>query len=234
MRLAIIIVTSNEQLHVKLLHTLLKLNAVVHNSKISCDMNFCDNDPVSRATTFKNVLGGNYDKTVWLEDDTFIPFEDIVKTINDYNNEEFITFCGMEKTVDWDQFKKYTKEETVDTEPTNMRGIIPDINLNFNPKKSIPDMLPISRSGLCTFVMANKRVSRKLKGKFKNTTFHYTAKELNGKYLSAQENLCRMLREAGVQMKTMVDCDVVRYFKHEHPGRILDTLDVMVRERPAE
>lgn len=233
MNLAIIIVTSGEQIHVKVLHTLLKLNAVVHNSKISCNMQFCDNDPVSRANTFKDVLNGNFDKTVWLEEDTYIPFEDIVKVINGHNNEEFVVFAGMETRVDWKQFTEYTKDATDETEPLHMRGIVPDINIAHNPKKEPGELLPINNSELRTFVMSNKRVQRKLKTKFKNTKYHYTAKEHNGKFLSASDNLCRLLREAHVQLKVLVDSEITRYFKYEHLGRIMDTLDVKVRERPA-
>ena len=233
MKLAIIIVTSSEQIHVKVLHTLLKLNAVVHNSAISCNMQFCDNDPVSRATTFNTILNGNYDKTVWLEEDTYIPFENIVKIINTHAAEEFVVFSSMKSHVDWDQFSEFTRNSTADTEPLQMRGIVPDVDLIHNYTKEHGELLSIRQSDLRTFVMSNKRIQRKLKKKFKNTKYHYTGKEHNGNYLSASENLCRLLRESGVQLKVLVDTDVTRYFKHEHIGRIMDTLDVKIRERPA-
>jgi hypothetical protein len=196
-------------------------------------MQFCDNDAVSRATTFQETLNGNYDKTVWLEEDTYVPFEDIVNVINTHANEEFVVFSGMESRVDWKQFKDYTRDSTEETEPLHMRGVIPDVNIMHNPKKEPGDLLPINRSDLRTFIMSNKVVQRKLKSKFKNTKYHYTAKEYNGKYLSASENMCRLLKDAHIQLKVVVDADITKYFKYEHLGRIMDTLDVKIRERPS-
>ena len=202
MNLAVVAISSDEQIHVKVLHTLVQLNAVVNNSLITCNIQFCNNDPVSKATMFKTVLNGNYDKTIWIELDTYVPVSDIAKILNEHKNEDFIVFPGMESIVDWEQFADFTTNETENMEPLNMRGIKPDLKFNYNPKNDVPGpLIPIQHSDLRVFIMSNKKVQRKLKNKFKNTKYHFTAKEHNGNFLGASENLCRMLKESGSNLK---------------------------------
>ena len=229
MNLAIVVVAVDEQIHVKVLHTLLYLNAVVNNSPISCNIHFCNDDPVERAKVFKEVSTGSFEKTVWLEVDTHVSVEDIAKILNDHPNEDFIVFPNIEKKVDWDQFKKFTKEEHDETEPVPMRAIHTDLTYKINPKNEPGTFIPIIQSELRAFVMSNKKVNKKLKNKFKNTKYFYNSKEHNGEFLSAPHNLCRMMKEAGVQMKALVDTDVTRYFKHEHIGCIKDTFGAKIQ-----
>ena len=235
MNLAIVVVSVEDQIHVKVLHTLLQLNVVINNSPVTSTVFYCNNNADEKATIFKDVTNGNYDKTIWLEIDTHIPVASIAHVLNAHKNEEFVVFSSMENKVDWDQFIKMTKEETEDTEPLSMRGIVSDIKYNINPTNlKDNELIPIIRSELRSFVMTNKRVGRKLKKKFKNTKYFYNTKEQNGTFVSAPHNLCRMMREAGVQMKVFVDVDVTRYFKHEHVGSIMDTHGTTIRNRPAE
>ena len=226
MNLAIVVISSDDHIHVKVLHTLLQLNAVVNNSPIACNIHFCNNDPVSKAKIFKEVLTGSFDKTVWLEVDTHVPVQSIADLLNDHRHEDLVVFPNMENRVDWDQFVKFTKEEDDNTEPLSMRGIVTDLQLSGNTTNAL---IPITRSDLRVFVMSNKKVHRKLKNKFKNTKYFYNSREHNGEFLSAPHNLCRMMKEAGVSMKALVDVDVTRYFKHEHIGSIIDTFGAQVQ-----
>lgn len=228
MNLSIVVVAVDEQIHVKVLHTLLYLNAVVNNSPISCNIHFCNNDPVERAKVFREVLNGSFEKTIWLEVDTHVSVEDIVNLLNDHKNEEFIVFPNIEKKINWEQFAELTKGEHENSEPVSMRAINTDIKYNLSNKNPPGKLIPITQSELRAFVMTNKKINKKLKNKFKNTKYFYNSKEHNGEFLSAPHNLCRMMREAGVQMKALVDTDVTRYFKHEHVGCIKDTFGASV------
>ena len=235
MNLAVVIISVEDQIHVKVLHTLLQLNAVIYNSPVSSTIYYCNNNADEKAKIFREVTTGAYEKTIWLEIDMHIPVEAIAHVLNAHKNEDFVVFSSMENRVDWDQFIKMTKEETDETEPLSMRGIVPDIQYNLNPKtQKNSELIPISRSDLRSFIMTNKKVNRKLKNKFKNTKYFYNTKEQNGKFVSAPHNLCRMMKEAGVQMKVLVDVDVTRYFKHEHVGSIMDTHGTTYRNKQTE
>ena len=231
MNLAIIVVTSNDEIHVRVLHTLLQLNSVINKSNMACNIHFCSNTAEEKATIFKQVTNGNYEKTLWLEIDIHIPVEQIVDVLNNHIHEDFVVFSSTESRVDWKQFTKFTQEETEDTEPVHTRGIISDLEYKFNPKQDYGKLVPITRCDLRAFIMHNKRVNKKLKQKFKNTKFFYKSKEQDGKFIPAHTNLCRLLYESGVRMKALADVNVTRFFKHEHVGCVMDTLGTHIREK---
>ena len=232
MNLAIVIVSVEDQIHIKVLHTLLELNAVIHNSPVTSKVYYCNNNAEEKAQVFREVTNSAYEKTIWLEIDTHIPVASIANVLNAHKNEEFVVFSSMENRVDWDQFIKMTKEANDDTEPLSMRGIVSDLKYTCNPTaQKDKELIPITRSELRSFIMTNKRVNRKLKNKFKNTKFFYNTKEQNGTFVSAPHNLCRMMKEAGVQMKALVDVDVTRYFKHEHVGSLMDTHGTTIQHK---
>ena len=231
MNLAIVVISSDNQIHIKVLHTILQLNAIVNNSQISCNIHFCDNDPVSKANIFRDCTTGNFEKTIWLETDTHVDVLALVDILNNHIHEDLIVFPNMDTKVDWDQFTTFTKEATESTEPVSMRAITTDLKFRRNNEKEPGKLISIDRSDLRAFVMSNKKVNRKLKNKFKNTKYFYSSREHDGDMLSPPHNLCRMMKAAGVQMKALVDTNVTRYFKHEHIGSIKDTFGTHIRER---
>ena len=220
MILAIVVISLDNQVHVKVLHTLMQLNAVARNSNMQCNIHFCDNDPTEKARVFKDITNGPADKMVWLEVDMHIDFMSIVDILNTHSKEDLIAFSSIENRVDWDQFKSYTEK---DIEPLTMRALHTDLSISKTQYNPDLKLINIQRSDLRAFVLSTKKFVQKTKKKFKNTNYYFIPKEINGTLLSAPHNLCRMAQEAGIRLKAYVDTDVCRYFKHEHIGCIMNT-----------
>ena len=215
MKLSTIVVTRNKSVHVRTLHTLMRLNITCMENSIHQDISFVKDDPFEkRDLILKKLKTGDSDKILFIEYSIQVDEKSISKIFqNSEGKYNCLVFPCVKEGINWEQFKKNVKENT--NEPIEQCGLEFDTTVGL---KITDDIYKVTQTNPKCWVLDVKNTIKSLKSGKKN-----------GEQLTLPvktDEMFEKFKQKQVKIAAFVDANIQCVFSHECLGNIMNAAGV--------
>ena len=215
MKLSTLVVTRNKSVHVRTLHTLMRLNIICMENNIQQDISFVKDDPFEkRDMIIKKLKGSASDKLLFIDYSIQIDDASITKIFSDTEGKyNCLVFPCVREGINWEQFKTTVKNKT--GEPIQQCGLEFDTSVGL---KITDDIYKVIETNPKCWVLDNKPVLKLLK-----------ADKKNGEPLTIpakNDEMFEKFRQKNVKIAAFVDANIQCVFSHECLGNIMNAAGV--------
>jgi hypothetical protein len=211
MKLATIIVTRSKAVHVKTLHTVLRLNLLCIQAKnTQNEVVYVNDDPYDKSAIIQKYMK-SADRVLFIDFGVSIDADSLKHVFNDNSGVGCIVFPGVTEGIDWDMFK--TKVKGGSTEPAEQMGLHFDTTVG---KKIGDDMYQVDKTGARAWVMMCKHVLKCVKDKRTNEC----------KVPPRMEQMFTKFKELGVKINAFTASKLTMTYTHECISNILNAAGV--------
>ena len=215
MQLSTIVVTRNKSVHVRTLHTLMRLNMTCMENNIQQDISFVKDDPFEkRDLILQKLKSGNIDKILFIDYSIQIDNESISKIFtNPEGKYNCLVFPCVKEGINWEQFKTSIKNKT--DEPIEQCGLGFDTSVGM---KITDEIYKVIETTPKCWVLESKSTLKLLK----------TGKK-NGESITlpVQNNeMFQKFKQKNIKIAAFVDANIQCVFSHECLGNIMNAAGV--------
>ena len=148
MKLATIIVTRSKAVHVKTLHTVLRLNLhCIQRRDTQNEVVYVNDDPYDKSSSIQKYMK-SADRILFIDFGVSLDEGSIGQVLADHNGIGCVVFPGVTEGIDWGMFKAKVKDGS--TEPVEQMGLHFDTKVG---KKVGDDLYQVDKTGALSWVM---------------------------------------------------------------------------------
>ena len=211
MKLATIIVTRSKAVHVKTLHTVLRLNLYcIQKRDTQNEVVYVNDDPYDKSASIQKYMK-SADRILFIDFGVSLDEGSIGQVLADNNGVGCVVFPGVTEGIDWDLFKTRVKEGS--TEPVEQMGLHFDTKVG---KKVGDDLYQVDKTGARAWVMMCKHVLKCVKDKRTNEC----------KVPPRMEQMFTKFKELGVKINAFTASKLTMTYTHECVSNLLNAAGV--------
>lgn len=214
MKLSTIVVTRNKSIHVRSLHTLMRLNIICMENNIQQEISFVKDDAFEKRDIILKKLKSGTDKILFI--DYSIQIDEVsiskmfAKSEGKYN---CLVFPCVKEGINWHQFKTSVTKKT--SEPIQQCGLDFDTEVGL---KITDDIYKVTKTNPKCWILDAKNTLKCLKSDKKN-----------GEMLTLpakSDEMFEKFKQKQVKIAAFVDANIQCVFSHECLGNIMNAAGV--------
>lgn len=219
MKLCTILITRNKACHVRALHTMMRLNAVLSSQNHENHIVFVNDDAVTRTNTINEKMK-SFDKILFIDYSVCLDYTSIDLVARDLHGVDCLVFPCVTEHINWDRFRSEIKKNAYGEEPISQLAL--DFDTKVLGKPVFPDIYKVEKTSPRCWVMdckaVHKCITREMVGGKK--------KKLNASAGAARhlpvgaESMFDFMLEKGVRVCAFTAADITIIYTHECIGNI--------------